>query len=186
MTVYLSDMHAGITGQRTSRCEVIRPQQGWDDAIPVYFPDHGTIHKVDEPVLIHSNACVDREIGWVGADVTAAHRHTHTAPANRRNTTGTHVTLAPVVSRSLKTRHCVNYSQCAFGWWIIPELRVMLSASNIQEAVFFNLVKAKTKRKGAEPSGALIQWGSQASLVLSQKRMRLCEPLGCCCVDMFI
>ncbi len=64
MNVYLSDMHAGITGQRTSRCEVIRPQKCWDDAIPVYFPDHGTIHEVNEPVLIHSNAYVERGQMW--------------------------------------------------------------------------------------------------------------------------
>ncbi len=131
MNVYLSNMHAGITGQRTSRCEVIRPQKCWDDAIPVYFPDHGTVHEVDEPVLIHSNAYVEKGQMW------QLQIDTHTAPANRRNKTGTHVTLAPVVYRSLNTQHLVNNSQCAFGWWIIPELRVMLSASNIQEAVFF-------------------------------------------------
>lgn len=54
-------MHASITGQRASRSEVIRPQQCGDDAVPVYLADHGAIHKVDEAILVHCNACIEGE-----------------------------------------------------------------------------------------------------------------------------
>lgn len=59
--IYLSNMHASITGQRASRCEVIRPQQCGDDTVPVHLADHGAIHKVYEAILVHCNACKEGE-----------------------------------------------------------------------------------------------------------------------------
>lgn len=51
----LTDIHAGVTAQWTHSSEVIGSKQSRDDAILIHLPDHGGIHKVHKPILIHGN-----------------------------------------------------------------------------------------------------------------------------------
>lgn len=57
---YLTYVHAGITCQRPCRGQVITAQHCGDDSITIHLPDHGSIHKVDQSILIHCNACRNR------------------------------------------------------------------------------------------------------------------------------
>lgn len=45
-------MHAGVTGQRSRRGQIITPQDSRDDPVPVHFSDHSPVHEVDQSVLI--------------------------------------------------------------------------------------------------------------------------------------
>lgn len=54
---HLIDVHAIVTGQRASRCQVIRTEESGDDAVLVHFSDCGAINKINQPILVHCNAC---------------------------------------------------------------------------------------------------------------------------------
>lgn len=53
---HLSDVHAGVAGQRTCRGEIVAAQHWRDDSITIYFPDHCSIHKEDQPIFINGNS----------------------------------------------------------------------------------------------------------------------------------
>lgn len=53
--VNLSYVHAGIAGQRSCRGQVVAAQHCGNDSVTIHFPDHRSVHKVDESVLIGCN-----------------------------------------------------------------------------------------------------------------------------------
>lgn len=57
MTCYLSYVHASITGQRSCRSQVIAAQHCGNDPIPIHFPDHSAVHKVDQTISVNCNPC---------------------------------------------------------------------------------------------------------------------------------
>lgn len=54
-------MHAGVTGQRSCRHQIIATQQGGDDSVAINFPDQSAVHKVDQAIFINSDACAEEE-----------------------------------------------------------------------------------------------------------------------------
>ena len=56
-TSHLIDVHAVVTGQRASRCQVVGTEEGWYDAVLVDLPDCGAIDKINQAILVHSDAC---------------------------------------------------------------------------------------------------------------------------------
>lgn len=53
---YLRNIHNRVTAERPSRCQIIGTQYSGDYSILINPPDHGAIHKVNQPKLIHSDA----------------------------------------------------------------------------------------------------------------------------------
>lgn len=52
----LADVHAGVTAERPDRGQIVGFYQSGDDAILIHLTDHRGIHKVHQPILIHSDA----------------------------------------------------------------------------------------------------------------------------------
>lgn len=56
-TSHLIDVHAVVTGQRASRCQVVGPKESGDDAVLVHFSDCGAVNKINQAILVHGDAC---------------------------------------------------------------------------------------------------------------------------------
>lgn len=52
---YLSDVHAGITGQGASGGQVVAAEHRGDDPVEIHFPDHRPVHKINQTVSISGN-----------------------------------------------------------------------------------------------------------------------------------
>lgn len=53
----LADVHAGVTAERPDCGQIVGFYQSGNDAILIHLTDHGGVHEVHEPVLIHGDAC---------------------------------------------------------------------------------------------------------------------------------
>ena len=53
---HLRNVHDRVTAEGPGRGEGIGAQQGGDDAILVDTSDHGAIHEINEPKLVHCNS----------------------------------------------------------------------------------------------------------------------------------
>lgn len=54
---HLIDVHAAVTGQRASRCQVIGTEESGDDAVLVHLSDCGAVNKINQAILVHGDAC---------------------------------------------------------------------------------------------------------------------------------
>lgn len=54
---HLIDVHAVVAGQRASRCQVVGTEESWYDAVLVHLSDCGAIDKINQAILVHSDAC---------------------------------------------------------------------------------------------------------------------------------
>ena len=53
---HLGHIHAGVTAQGPGRAEIVGAQQGGDDPILINASDHGAVHEIDQPRLVHCDA----------------------------------------------------------------------------------------------------------------------------------
>lgn len=60
---HLVDVHAAVTRQGPSWRQIIGTQESGDDAVLVYLPDGGAVHKINQAILVHSDACW-HPAGW--------------------------------------------------------------------------------------------------------------------------
>lgn len=56
LSPHLRNIHDRITAERPGRGQVIGAQEGGDDPILVNASDHGAIHEVNQPRLVHRDA----------------------------------------------------------------------------------------------------------------------------------
>lgn len=54
---HLIDVHAVVTGQRASRCQIVGTKESGDDAVLVHFSDCGAVNKINQAILVHGDAC---------------------------------------------------------------------------------------------------------------------------------
>lgn len=54
---HLIDIHAVVTGQRASRCQVVGAEESGDDAVLVHLSDCGAVDEIYQAVLAHGDAC---------------------------------------------------------------------------------------------------------------------------------
>lgn len=53
---YLRDIHHRVTAQGPGRAEIVGAQQGGDDPVLINASDHGAVHEIDQPRLVHCDA----------------------------------------------------------------------------------------------------------------------------------
>lgn len=53
---YLRNIHDRVTAEGPGRGKIIGAQQGGDDPILINASDHGAIHEVNQPRLVHRDA----------------------------------------------------------------------------------------------------------------------------------
>jgi hypothetical protein len=56
MSSHLRNLHDGVTAEGPGRGEVIGAQQSGDDSILINTSDHGAVHEINEPKLVHCNS----------------------------------------------------------------------------------------------------------------------------------
>lgn len=54
---HLIDVHAVVTCQGASRCQVVGAKKSGDDAVLVHLSDCSAINEINQAILVHCNAC---------------------------------------------------------------------------------------------------------------------------------